>query len=151
MVVLSVDEYATLRGCTVQYVRKLCQNKTIIANERFGAGGKNGLSYEIPLASCEPNIIKKYNRLHGIKENKEPKCPYVIPDTLEELSTSERAEVAFWKSILSEWDEFREGSRESKAKLDEKFVVYLNTAYKDRRFSVRMLYRKKKAYSSSFF
>ncbi len=146
MVVLSVDEYATLRGCTVRYVQQLCQNKTIIANERFGAGGKNGLSYEIPLASCEPNIIKKYNRLHGIKENKEPKCPYVIPDTLEELSTSERAEVAFWKSILSEWDEFREGSRESKAKLDEKFVVYLNAAYKDRRFSVRMLYRKKKAY-----
>ena len=34
-------------------------NGKLKANERFGAGGKNGLSYSIPLAECPPAVIKK--------------------------------------------------------------------------------------------
>lgn len=39
---ITVEEYADLKGCTVQYVRRLISNGKLKANERFGAGGKNG-------------------------------------------------------------------------------------------------------------
>ncbi len=73
---ITVSEYAELRGCTERYVRKLIKEGKLKAEEQFGSGGRNGLSYKIPLADCDPQIIKKYNRIHGIKpEKEEPKGP----------------------------------------------------------------------------
>ena len=84
---ISVEEYAELRGCTSRYVRKLIKEGKISAVERFGAGGKNGLSYMIPLAECDPKIIKKYNRLHNIKATEEkPEKPYLIPQSMEKMT-----------------------------------------------------------------
>lgn len=139
---ISVSEYAELRGCTVQYVRKLIKEGKIRAEEQFGSGGRNGMSYKILLADCEPKLIKKYNRIHGINlEKEESKGPQIIPKSLEQLSAEEREEVAFWKRILEEWQEYR-NSGGKKSELDEKFVLYLRATYPDRQFSSRMLYRK---------
>lgn len=100
------------------------------------------MSYKIPLAECEPKIIKKYNRIHDIKpEKEESKGPQIVPKSLEQLSTKEREEVALWKRILEEWQEYR-NSGGKKSELDEKFVLYLRATYPDRQFSSRMLYRK---------
>lgn len=141
---ISVSEYAELRGCTVQYVRKLIKEGKIRAEEQFGSGGRNGMSYKILLADCEPKLIKKYNRIHGINlEKEESKGPQIIPKSLEQLSAEEREEVAFWKRILEEWQEYR-NSGGKKSELDEKYVRYLQTTYPDQKFSVRMLYRKQK-------
>lgn len=143
---ISVEEYANLKGCTERYVRKLISEGKIKATERFGAGGKNGLSYMIPLAGCEPKIIKKYNRLHGIKTAEaKPERPYVIPENMEKLTEVERKEVAFWKKILNEWDSFRNENTMKKSEADELFINYLNSLYPGKNFSSRMLYRKKKA------
>lgn len=142
---ISVSEYAELRGCTVQYTRKLIKEGKLRAEEQFGSGGRNGLSYKILLADCDPKIIKKYNRIHGIKVAKEePQRPQIVPKFLEELSAEERKESAFWKRTLEEWWEYR-NSPGKKAELDEKFVIYLQTTYPERQFTVRMLYRKQKA------
>lgn len=139
---ITVSEYAELRGCTERYVRKLIKEGKIRAEEQYGAGGKNGSSYKIPLAECEPQIIKKYNRIHDIKpEKEESKGPQIVPKSLEQLSAKEREEVAFWKKILAEWQEYR-NSGGKKSELDEKFVLYLRATYPDRQFSSRMLYRK---------
>ena len=141
---ITVEEYADLKGCTVQYVRRLISNGKLKANERFGAGGKNGLSYSIPLAECPPAVIKKYNRLHRKAAEPKPERPRLVPENVEALTDQERSEVGFWQSILTEWNEYRnQGGR--KSEMDEKFVVYLNNKYPDMQFSVRMLYRKKKA------
>lgn len=143
---ISVEEYATLRGCTTRYVRKLIASGKIRAIETFGVGGKSGLIYMIPLASCDPKIIQKYNRLHGIKTAApQPEKPYLIPQSMENLSDEERKEVAFWKKILNEWDEYRNESHLKKGEADEEYVRYLNSSYPGQSFSVRMLYRKKKA------
>ena len=142
---ISVSEYAELRGCTERYVQKLIKEGKLKAEEQFGSGGRNGLSYKILLADCDPKIIKKYNRIHGIKAAKEePQRPQIVPKFLEELSAEERKESAFWKRTLEEWREYR-NSPGKKAELDEKFVIYLQTTYPERQFTVRMLYRKQKA------
>lgn len=142
---ITVSEYAELRGCTERYVRKLIKEGKLRAEEQFGSGGRNGLSYKILLADCDPKIIKKYNRIHGIKAAKEePQRPQIVPKFLEELSAEERKESAFWKRTLEEWREYR-NSPGKKAELDEKFVIYLQTTYPERQFTVRMLYRKQKA------
>lgn len=143
---ISVEEYATLRGCTTRYVRKLIYDGKLRATETFGNVGKGGLSYLIPLASCDPKIIQKYNRLHGIKTAApQPEKPYLIPQSMEKLSDEERKEVAFWKKILNEWNEYRNESPLKKGEADEEYVRYLNSSYPGQSFSVRMLYRKKKA------
>ncbi|MCM1304596.1 MAG: Mu transposase C-terminal domain-containing protein [Lachnospiraceae bacterium] len=144
---ITVEEYSSLKGCTVQYVRRLVSTGKLRATERFGAGGKNGVSYLIDLADCDPAVIRKYNQLHKVKpEKEEPARPRLLPDNTEELTEQEREEVAFWKRTVAEWDGYRASYPGKKAEADEKFVRYLQTAYPERKFSVRMLYRKKKAW-----
>lgn len=143
---ISVEEYANLKGCTDRYVRKLISEGKLKATEVFGSVGQGGLSYMIPLAGCDPKIIKKYNRLHGIKTaDAKPEKPYVIPESMEKLTEEERKEVAFWKKILNEWDSFRNENTMKKSEADELFINYLNSLYPGKNFSSRMLYRKKKA------
>lgn len=143
---ITVEEYAGLRGCTVQYVRRLISAGKIQAAERFGAGGKNGVSYLIDLADCDPALIKKYRRIHKVKLKKEePAKPRLLPENPEELTDQEREEIAFWKRTVLEWDSYRASYSGKKAEADDRFVRYLGTAYPERQFSIRMLYRKKKA------
>lgn len=143
---ITVEEYAGLKGCTVQYARRLVSTGRLRATERFGSGGKNGISYLIDLADCDPAIIKKYNCIHKVKEERaEPAKLQTVPDDPEELTEQERAEIAFWKRVLVEWKDYRSSSPGNKEETDDKFVRYLKTTYPDRKFSVRMLYRKKKA------
>ncbi|MDD3415512.1 MAG: Mu transposase C-terminal domain-containing protein [Lachnospiraceae bacterium] len=143
---ISTEEYAELRGCTERHVRRLISEGKIFATEKFSTGGKNGVKYSIPLAECDPKIIKKYNRIHNIKSAEtKPEKPYLIPENVEQLTEDERSEVAFWKKILNEWDDYR-SQPGKKSEIDEKYVTFLNTSYPDMQFSIRMLYRKKKAW-----
>lgn len=144
---ITVEEYAGLRGCSIRHARRLILNGKLRATERFGAGGRNGLSYLIDLADCEPEVIKKYNRIHRAeRERASPVKLQAVPDNPEELTEKEREEVAFWKRVLGEWDCYRRDFSGKKAEADERFVGYLEANYPDRKFSVRMLYRKKKAW-----
>ena len=143
---ITVEEYAKLKGCTVQYTRKLVSTGKLRATERFGAGGKNGISYLIDLADCDPAIIKKYNRIHKVKqERKGPERPRLLPDSPEELTEQELEEVAFWKRTVAEWDGYRASHPGKKAEADERYVLFLQATYPGRQFTVRMLYRKRKA------
>lgn len=144
---ITVEEYAGLRGCTERFVRMQIAKGQLRATERFGAGGRNGLSYLIDLADCDPAVIRKYNRIHKVKKEQErPMKLQAVPDNAEELTEQEREAVAFWKRILAEWDAYRAGFPGKKAEADGKYAAYLAVAYPGRGFSVRMLYRKKKAW-----
>lgn len=144
---ITVEEYASLRGCTERYIRMQIAKGQLRATERFGAGGRNGLSYLIDLADCDPAIIKKYNRIHKAEQERaSPVKLQAVPDNPEELTEQEREEVAFWKRVLGEWDAYRGDYSGKKAEADERFVGYLEANYPSRKFSVRMLYRKKKAW-----
>lgn len=142
---ITVEEYASLKGCTERYVRMQITKGKLRATERFGTGGKNGISYLIDLADCDPAIIKKYNRVHKVKpEKEEPAGPRLLPDNMEELTGQEREEIAFWKRTLTEWDGYRASHPGKKAEADERYVLFLQATYPGRQFTVRMLYRKKK-------
>ena len=153
METLTAKEYAQLRGCTVRYVRKLIIEGKIKADEVFGAGGKNGLSYQIKLADIEPALQKKYMRRiarQKAKEEPEKTAPVLAPLNLEDLTEDERDEVAFWKSTLEEWTIYRNDYKDRKGKknfaeADEKFIGFLNNKYPDKKFSLRGLQRKSQA------
>lgn len=147
---LTTGEYATLRGCSEQYVRKLIKDKKIHVEEHFGAlgGGKGGISYLIPLAGIEPHLIKKWRRKHPKKNDsleesqlEEELDTIWTGRTIEDLTLDERKEITHWKQILEGWKNFRSSYRK-KTDADEAYIQFLQATYPDEQFSVRILYRK---------
>ncbi len=143
---ITVKEYAQLRGCTEQYVRKLIAEKKLAAYERWGQGGNKGLSYMIPLASIEPKLIAKYRRIQSRKAggSRAKELKPVLPADKEAMTEEEREEITIWKKILSGWDEYRPPGRDRK-QATEDYVAYLHETYPEQKFSARILYRKKQA------
>lgn len=147
---LTVKEYAELRGCTERYVRKLIDEGKVAAEESWGNRGNKGLNYQIPLASVEVKLQAKYRRIQSRKENagipREAK-PVQLP-ALEELTAGEREEIAFWKSVLEEWEDYRPPGKGRKEATAE-FVSYMEIRYPGIKFSERILYRKRQALMES--
>lgn len=144
---LSVKEYAELRNCTERYVIKLIAEGKISAVEISGKGGKSGKNWNIPLASIEPKLIRKYNRLHKNEQKEESPTeePKIIDINIERLSLDERKEIEMWKEILNNWRSYRSGCK-NKAEADEKFLEFASLTYPDIKINnVRTLYRKWKA------
>lgn len=148
---LSVKEVAELRGCTRQYIVKLIKSGSIQAEEIKGAygGGAAGASYAIPLASLnawDPQAARKYLRQqrkkNGIPEPKPEKKLLAV--TAEQMTLEERQEVAKWKLILQEWQEYRARGG-PKAERDVEFVSYISVKYPELHFSVRILQRQAQA------
>lgn len=145
---LTVNEYADLKGCTVRYVQKLISDNKLQATESFGAGGKCGLSYLIPLSSIEPDLQKKYQRRLARQHSKEMK-EAAAPESpnMELFTEEERAEITLWKQILAEWNVYRneyrdKNGKQNMAEADEIHVKALIERYPDMKFSRRILQRK---------
>lgn len=145
---LSICEYADLRGCSERYIRKLIMNDEITAEELSGTVGRYGKTYRIPLAAIEPKYIRKWKRQqeqHG--DETEPAVTEVAEAgqrTLEDLTAAERLEIATWKDILNEWQQYRNNAaKKAKAQADEEFLNYISVEYPNMKFSQRILYRKK--------
>lgn len=145
---LTTKEYADLRGCTVQYARKLILEGKLEVEEIHGPGGRDGKNYLIPLSGIEPELQKKYQRKlarqhsREIKEAAAPESP-----NMELYTEEERAEIALWKQILAEWNVFRNEYRDKSgnrnmAEADEIHVKALIERYPDMKFSRRILQRK---------
>lgn len=145
---LTTKEYADLKGCTVQYARKLIFEGKLKAEETYGVGGRDGKSYLIPLSNIEPELQKKYQRRLARQHSKEMKEAAAPESPNMELYTEdERAEIALWKQILAEWNVFRNEYRDrngnrNMAEADEIHVKALIERYPDMKFSRRILQRK---------
>ena len=105
---LTTKEYADLRGCTVQYARKLILEGKLEAEEIHGTVGRDGKSYLIPLSNIEPELQKKYQRKLARQHSREIKEAAPESPNMELYTEKERAEIALWKQILAEWNVFRE-------------------------------------------
>lgn len=145
---LTTKEYADLKGCTVQYARKLIFEGKLKAEEIHGIGGRDGKNYLIPLSNVEPELQKKYQRRLARQHSKEMK-ETAAPESpnMELFTEEERAEIALWKKILSEWNVFRNEYRDKNgnrnmAEADEIHVKALIERYPDMKFSRRILQRK---------
>ena len=141
---LTVKEYAELKGCTVRYVRKMITSKQLKADEiPSDKGGRGGVRYIIPLSSCPPEIVKKYNRLHKADHPAAgPEMPSGLPKSMEELSEKERKEATMWKTILKKWQEYRNGYPGNKTEADKAYVEQLK-AEQGLEVTASTLYRKK--------
>ena len=112
---LTVKEYAELRGISERHARRLITSGELKADRHSGKGGTSGTSYVIPLSSCPPEIVKKYNRLHKADHPAaEPEMPSGLPKSMEELSEKERKEATMWKTILKKWQEYGNGYPENR-------------------------------------
>lgn len=141
---LTVAEYAALKGITERHTRRLIAGGQLQAAIPFGTSGVSK-GYLIPLAAIEPNLQKKYMRLHKEKFPEAAQKPVEVK-CLEDLSFEERQEVNLWKSILQEWREYRNGYKGSMPEADQAFVQYLQIQYKGMKFSPRILLRQWKAW-----
>lgn len=147
---LSVNEYANLRECSERYIRKLILEGSLKAEEILGIGGVSGKSYQIPLAAIEPKYIRKWKRQQEqCKDEIESEIAETMEAdqrTLEQLTAEERLEIAAWKDILNEWQQYRNNAaKKAKAQADEEFLNYISVEYPNMKFSQRILYRKKEA------
>lgn len=146
---ISVPEYAKLTGRTRQSVLILINEGKLSAYkaEKVGRGGNAGKSYKIPVDTLDPKTYRKYRREQdkklGVKMSKSEKPQIAL--TLEEMTESERREVAFWKNIIEEWRAFRNRGG-SKAEADQIFLQKLQERYPEMHFSVRMIQRKDQAW-----
>ncbi len=126
---ITVREYAELKGCKTQYIRKLCKDGEIQAEQRPHPQN-NKMCYMIPITALPEEIQAKYYR--NLKSNinlpvlneekkavKEPKK--TVSKSFEEMSEEERSEAMIWTGIIEEWLAVR-GQYDNKAKADEMFV-----------------------------
>lgn len=143
---ITVKECARLMGCSERYVVKLIAENKLTANEKWGQRGQKGLNYMIPLNSLEPKLIAKYRRTESRKANSGmPKeTTAAVPADMEAMTETEREEITFWKRILAGWDEYRPPGMDRKQATAE-YVERLREEYPDKKFSDRILYRKKQA------
>lgn len=146
---ISGPEYARLVDKTPQYIRQQIAQGKLHAVRVAGelGGGKGGISYRIPVDVLDPKTYRKYRREQdkklGVRMPK-PEKPQIAL-TLEEMTESERREVAFWKRTIEEWRAFRSRGG-SKAEADQIFLARLQEQYPEMHFSVRMIQRQDQAW-----
>lgn len=154
---LTVKEVAELKGCTERYIRTLISKGIMQAMEIHGSlgGGRDGISFVIPIASLDKKLQQKYFRIQKQKDKTEqPQEPeesaVVIPfmaTNYEELSADEREEIAFWKNTLQEWRVYRSTQR-SKEEADEQYLQMLEIKHPGLKMTRRSLLRKWKRYQT---
>ena len=142
---LTPEEYANLRGCSVQYVRRLCQQGKIDCCEIKGNKGQGGTAYEIPLMSLSEKEVKRYLKTHKQEEKAEDSEEnQIINLEYERLTADERTDLNRKNKILDDWISYRlsaKKSGKSLAEADETYATIIQLQYPDLPISVRTLQR----------
>ena len=160
---LSVVEVAELKGCSQQYIRRVCENGKLQAKKVEVKGrGHATHEYRIPLTALDPKLQIKYKRREREAQKqtltiarKDPdynlalEKPAAQPFDFEAITAEERKHITFWKSIITEWDMFRATSPLPKGEADAQFETFINAKLADTKhpvnISVKTLHRKRKA------
>lgn len=153
---LTVKEYAELKNCKTQYIRKLCKEGKVQAEQHLHPQNKK-MCYMIPVSALPEDIQAKYYskvrtemNMLVLKDDKQPvkKSEKTILKTFEEMSEEERREANIWSEIIKEWLNIR--SRYSnKAQADKAYVGKCQLEHPDMQISRGILYSKLKAYNAN--
>lgn len=144
MNMLTVKEVAELKGCSVQYVKKLALDGKLKAEETLNS--KNRKMYLIPIDALDPKLQQKYYQQHKPDSINVPPVSKSPPAPIDSYTADERAEIDFWTRLTREWQDYRnKPGVTSKAEVDERFVALCKLQYPDRGISVDTLYRRWKA------
>lgn len=148
MTYLTVKEVAEIKGCSVQYIKKIVLNGEI--KSEISTNQNNRKKYLIPIKELTPQEQIKYYKQKGlsIPDDLIPKSrvkPERQHKTLEEFSAEQREDIAFWIRIINAWDEYCSKSKLQKVAATEKFVQIQQVTNPDINISKGILYRKKAA------
>lgn len=146
---LTVEEYAKLRGCTPQYICKLCSNGKISTFLQKGVRARGGKSYLIPLATLPNHEIKRYLKNHKKQElflarKEESREENVIDLDYERLSIEQREELNIKNKILDGWIKYRQEEKKrgnSLTDADDNYIRIIKIQYPERSISLRTIHR----------
>lgn len=108
---LTVKEYAELKGCKPQYIRKLILDGKLEAEQRPHPQNKQ-MCYMIPVSELPEDLKAKYYKklktdIELSPELKEPPVlkqhKKAVKKCFEEYTAEEREEIALWCNILKDW------------------------------------------------
>lgn len=135
----------TLR--TIQYKAQTGQ----IPAERV-LNTRNRPEYAIPLSALPVQAQQKYYTQRNLRvaERIAPTVPerrstQPARKPLDHYTEEERAQIRFWRDMVTQWEEYRSQPGQALSMLDGKFVQHMKVEHPDLALSVKTLYRKKKA------
>jgi hypothetical protein len=138
---LTVKEVAALKGCSVQYIKRLAQTNAL--EHEVGANANGKKKYLIPLSALEASLQRKWYKLHGVTppaSGKPTKLETPKPTRpLEFFSKAQRERITAWIELLDRWQGFRVAYQGSMAEADTAFLSGLD-------ISAKTLYRHWAAY-----
>lgn len=146
---LTVNEVSDLKGCSIQYVKKIIQEGKLFAISKTNE--RNRKKYFIPITALPDELQLRYYKQHGIEiaaspEKKPPAKPQKNLD-YEKLSNAQREQVSLWIRIIEDWQSFVCTYEGSKTEANKAFVEQNADKY-DVQISVDILYRKLRIYRS---
>lgn len=155
---LSVNDVADLKGCSVQYIKKVIKDGKLEAEQTVNE--KNRPKYLIPITALPEELRSKYYKQKRtelglmpelkdskaeLKEHSKAVKKPIKQKRLDEFTEDERSQIALWCSILKEWQIIR-SKYKNKTEVDPLFCSKVKLEYPAIDVSVDILYRKYKAY-----
>ena len=159
---LTVKEVASLKGCSEQYIKKICKLGKIQAEQQVHPQNKC-LCYMIPVSALSEDLqAKYYSKIRkeagfipapaepsktikkGLKYNLK-----AIEREFESFSAKEREEIAFWSELLCQWQAERNSHQGVKTEFDKRFAAHQKYINPDIEISPSILYRKLAAYNAN--
>ncbi|MGN1114296.1 MAG: DNA-binding domain-containing protein [Oscillospiraceae bacterium] len=143
---LSVKEAAELKGCSVQYLKKLCKDGKLQCNIEIN--NKNRPKYMIPVSALPEDLQTKYYSAKRNEAKIEPvkKAAEKVENTalkaFEDFSENERKQIVLWKSIIDDWQKYRNDYPGKRTEVDKLFVSKCQLDHPDLDISIDILYRK---------
>lgn len=153
MIYLSTNDVANLRGCSIQYVKKITKDGKIKAERRLN--NRNRPVYMIPISELSVKEQLTYYKSNNIAAPADllpkPHKPSTgsTTKTMDMFSDEEQSEIAMWISILKDWQCYLAVSDDCRTVANNNYVDKLRADYQDIKVSVDILYRKMRAYKSN--
>ena len=141
-----MKEAAELKGCSVQYLKKLCKDGKLQCNIEIN--NKNRPKYMIPVSALPEDLQTKYYSAKRNEAKIEPvkKAAEKVENTalkaFEDFSENERKQIVLWKSIIDDWQKYRNEYPGKRTEVDKLFVSKCQLDHPDLDISIDILYRK---------
>ena len=131
---LTVDELAAIRHCSPQYIKRLIKEDKIKADRTLNAN--NRPKYLIPLSSLDAPLQDKYLKQH--RPTAPPPAPKAEAKPLDTYSEAERDEIAHWRRVVTEWQEYRSQPGANKTQVDEQYILLYNLQHPGEELSTQV-------------
>ena len=138
---LTCQELASLMGISYRHAKRLAETGEIKADRTLNAN--NRPKYLIPLSSLDAPLQDKYLKQH--RPTAPPPAPKVEAKPLDTYSGAEREEIAHWRRVVAEWQEYRSQPGANKTQVDEQYILLYNLQHPGEELSTDILYRKWRA------